>query len=61
MDSNEIDRKKVERLVSEIYNVKKNVRDVEKNIYEQLDILKILLENLNTLQIDIIQKLEEVE
>jgi len=61
MDSNEIDRKKVERLVSEIYNVKKNVRDVEKNIYEQLDILKILLENLNTLQIDIIQKLEEVD
>jgi conjugal transfer/entry exclusion protein len=61
MDTKEIDRKKVERLVSEIYNIKKNVRDVEKNIYEQLDILKKLLENLNALQIDIIQKLEEGE
>jgi len=53
--------KSVEKLVEEVYSIKKNIRDIEKNIYGQLDILKVLLENLNNLQIDIIKKLEESE
>jgi hypothetical protein len=53
--------KSVEKLVEEVYGIKKNIRDIEKNIYGQLDILKVLLENLNNLQIDIIKKLEESE
>jgi len=53
--------KSVEKLVEEVYGIKKNIRDIEKNIYGQLDILKVLLENLNNLQMDIIKKLEESE
>jgi len=53
--------KSVERLVGEVYGIKKNIRDIKKNIYGQLDILTALSKNLDDLQIDINKKLEESE
>ena len=53
--------KSVERLVEEVYGIKKNIRDIKKNIYGQLDILTALSKNLDDLQIDINKKLEESE
>ena len=53
--------KSAEKLAEEVYGIKKNIRDIKKNIYGQLDILTVLSKNLDDLQIDIIKKLEESE